>query len=86
MEVNRSRILEGRPLLFENYLLALNPLDSTLQHKKISFNSEAFWVQMHNLPCICMNQFYGSQVGSVIGNVLDVELEGDDMGWGTFVR
>lgn len=78
IEVDRSRVLEGKPWLFDNYLLALKSLDSTIQPKSMSFNSEVFWVQMHDLPIMCMNRFNGSLIGNVIGSVLDVELKVDD--------
>lgn len=36
---------------------------------------------------MCMNMYYGSSlIGGLIGKVVDVEVEEDNMGWGTFLK
>lgn len=33
-----------------------------------------------------MNIHYGELIGNTIGRVLDVDVDNDDMGWGSFLR
>lgn len=33
-----------------------------------------------------MNIHYGELIGNTVGRVLDVDVDNDDMGWGSFLR
>lgn len=81
-EADKLKVVEGRPWLFDNLLIALKPLGSTLTPKKMVIDKEAFWVQLHDLSVMCMNRFFGNLIGSSIGQVLDADVELDDTGWG----
>lgn len=85
-EVDKIRVLEGRPWLFDNYLLAMRPIDCVLQPNKMAFGSEAFWIQLHNLLVMCMNIFYSSLIGGSIRRVVYVDVEDDDTSWGSYLR
>ncbi|XP_042974687.1 uncharacterized protein LOC122306320 [Carya illinoinensis] len=83
---DKDRILEGRPWLFDNGLFALRPDDSTIQPSQIMFESEAFWVQIHNLSLGQMTRDYGLLIGALVGRVLEVDTAEDGIGWGKFLR
>lgn len=41
---------------------------------------------MHNLPLVCMTKEIGSQIGSTIGMVKEVDVNEDEIGWGSYRR
>lgn len=60
-------------------------MDGRIQLTKKNFNSELFWFQLHRLPVRYMNRYYGELIGNTIGRVLDVDVDTNDIGWGSFV-
>ncbi|XP_042973518.1 uncharacterized protein LOC122304969 [Carya illinoinensis] len=83
---DKDRILEGRPWLFDNGLFALRQYDSTVQPSQITFESEVFWVQFHNLALGQMTRDYGLLIGQSVGRVIEVDTAEDGVGWGKFLR
>lgn len=57
-----NRVLEGRLWLLDNLLLMLKPFDGFTPSSNMHFVSEVFWVQLFNLPLVCMNQEIGSKI------------------------
>lgn len=53
--------------------------------QKMNFNSERLWVQMHDLPLVCMNREQGQILGGTIGRVVEVDTKVDESGWGMFL-
>lgn len=85
-EADKQKVFKGRPWSFDNHLLVLKQLDGFTKPDKIQFESEALWLRFYNLPILCMNRLYGEQIGESLGEVLDVDVETDDMGWGRSLR
>lgn len=52
----------------------------------MSFDREAFRVQLHNLTVTCKNKHFGTQIGGSIGKAIHVNVEVDDTGWGNFLK
>ncbi|CAI9761214.1 unnamed protein product [Fraxinus pennsylvanica] len=52
----------------------------------MQFDVAALWVQFHNLPFAGMSRETGIKLGSSMGNVEDVEVDEDDVGWGSSLR
>ncbi|XP_042974300.1 uncharacterized protein LOC122305841 [Carya illinoinensis] len=83
---DRSRILDGRPWQFDGHIFVLKVFDERTQPHLIHFDTELFWVRIHNLPFANMNRQTGEVVGSSIGRVVEVDIREDDVGWGSFLR
>lgn len=49
---------------------------------QMSFTQAAFWIQIHNMPLVCMNREVGINIGASLGEVEAVEANGDGIGWG----
>lgn len=77
-ELDKLRVLDGRPWLFDNYLFILRPLDGLLQPEAHIFNYESFWIRMYKLLVMYMNRHYGTLLGQTLGEVEDVEVDLDD--------
>lgn len=80
---DKYRLMGGRPWLFKNYLFLLKMFDEITQPHKMQFEQEEFWVQMHNLPLACMNKSIREQIGNTIGNVVEMDVNEDGLGWGS---
>ncbi|XP_042958054.1 uncharacterized protein LOC122293569 [Carya illinoinensis] len=83
---DRQRVLDGKPWLFDNQLLLLKPFDGFTPPQQMNFDYEAFWVHLSNLSLACMNLEVGTQIGKTIGNVKEVDVREDGIGWGRYLR
>ncbi|TXG58300.1 hypothetical protein EZV62_016129 [Acer yangbiense] len=52
----------------------------------MSFNKVAFWVQIHNVPLLCMMVEIGKFLGGIIGEVKDVDEEKSGDCVGKYIR
>ncbi|XP_059457696.1 uncharacterized protein LOC132187382 [Corylus avellana] len=83
---DKTRVLEGRPWVFEGSLFSLEEFDGITPPLEIPFEKAAFWVRMFNLPLACMGQAVGFQIGSTMGMVEEVETDDEGIGWGKYLR
>lgn len=83
---DKSNVLEGRPWTFEGHLFAIEDFHGLTPPTQMVFDKAAFWVLMYNLPLACMSAAIGSQIGSSVGEVEDVDVVDDGVGWGEFLR
>lgn len=52
-----------------------------MQVADLEFEKAAFWVRMYNLPLVCMGREVGLHVGSTVGEVEDIDVLDDGVGW-----
>jgi hypothetical protein len=83
---DRKRVLEGRPWCYERTLLILNEFDEKTPPSQMEFKSTPIWVQIHDMPLGCMNRGIGQKIGGLLGEVEDVAIFKDDVGWGRCLR
>jgi hypothetical protein len=83
---DKDRILEGRPWTFDGDLFSLVDYDGLTQMEELEFEKAAFWLRMYRLPLACMGREVGVQVGSTVGEVEDVYVLDDGVGWGEYLR
>lgn len=76
--VDRKRILKGGPWHFDRALLVLAEPSGIGDIQKQSFTHTSFWVQIHNIPIMCMARETIQMLGERIGAVEDIEA--DDAG------
>ena len=77
--------MEGRPWTFDGYI-SLAEFDGMTPISELDFDKEAFWVRTYNLPLACMGKDFGMQIESSVGEVEDVDVLDDCIGWGKFLR
>jgi hypothetical protein len=85
-EKDKTRILEGRPWSVEGHLFAVEDYDGLSSPSNFQFEKAVFWVRINNLPLSCMSLFVGNQIGSSMGQVLEVDVDEGGMGWGECLR
>jgi hypothetical protein len=83
---DKQRVLAGRPWLFDKHLVVLKVFDEMTPPTQMSFTQAAFWIQIHNMPLVCMNREVGFNIGASLGEVEAVEANGDGIGWGKYLR
>lgn len=64
----------------------MKPFDGFTQIRLMEFDEESMWIQLHNLPLAGMNRLSGERIGSSIGRVEEVDVEDDDIGWGSYLQ
>ncbi|XP_062152170.1 uncharacterized protein LOC133860613 [Alnus glutinosa] len=83
---DKRRVLEGRPWLFDRSLLVLKEIDEDISPSQMDFSKALFWIQVHDMPLTCMNREVGLRIGQSIGDVEDIDVTGDGVGWGRYLR
>jgi hypothetical protein len=83
---DKRKVMAGRPWSYDRTLLILNEFDGRLAPSQMEFSCSPIWVQIHNMPLGCMNRAMGAQIGQTIGEVEDVAVAEDDVGWGRYLR
>lgn len=68
-ELDKLRVLDRRPWLFDNHLFILKQLDSLLQLETHAFNTKSFWLRMYKLPVIHVNRHHDTLLGKTMGKV-----------------
>lgn len=81
-ETEKKRVLNGGPWSFNNSLIVLEEPTGSGDISKMLFNRASFWVQIHDLPVICMTKEVGWSIGSQLGRVEDIDggATGDCLG------
>ncbi|TXG46581.1 hypothetical protein EZV62_027919 [Acer yangbiense] len=70
---DRRRVLIGRPWSFDNFLIVLLEPYGKGDIMNMKFERAAFWIQIHNVPLLCMTKKIGHFLGSMIGDVEDID-------------
>jgi hypothetical protein len=83
---DKRRVLEGRPWLFDRNILVLKEVVEDVAPVQMDFSSSLFWIQVHDMPLICMNREVGYKIGASIGVVEEVDVTGEGVGWGRCLR
>lgn len=83
---DKDHVLLGRPWLFDRHLFVPNDFDGSIPPSQITFSSSPFWIQIHDLPLICVTRGVGLKIGESLGEVLEVDVPGDGRGWGRNLR
>jgi hypothetical protein len=85
-EWEKAKVLEWRPWVFDGNLFSVAEFDGVTQLVSIEFEKVALWVRMLNLPLACMNSEIGTMIGSAIGQVEEIEIDEEGVGWGRFLH
>lgn len=83
---DRRRVLYGGPWSFDRSLIVLTEPTGIGDISKLRFDHTPIWVQIHNIPIICMNKQTRQHLGSMIGSVIKVDQGEDGDYLGTFIR
>lgn len=63
----KNRIFEGRPWSFDRLILIINEFDGSVPPSQMKFSHSPFWIQVHDLPLVCMTKGVGSKIGESLG-------------------
>jgi hypothetical protein len=85
-EEYKKRVMEGRPWSFDRQILVLNEFDGQCLPAKMEFITSPFWIQVHDMPLICMTKGVGKKIGDSLGVLEDIDIAGDGAGWGRCLR
>ncbi|KAK1565379.1 hypothetical protein Q3G72_025223 [Acer saccharum] len=72
---DKKYIKAGGPWTFDRAITVFEEPSGTGDIAHMSFKTVEIWVQIHNLPLLCMTEDSGSYLGSMIGVVKDVDLQ-----------
>lgn len=83
---DKRRVMEGRSWSFDRHILVLNEFDGTTPPPHMKFDHSPIWVQVHDMPLLCMTKRVGEKIGESMGVLEDVDVAGEGVGWGRCLR
>ncbi|KAK3228835.1 hypothetical protein Dsin_000716 [Dipteronia sinensis] len=83
---DRKRILTRGPWSFDRAMILFDEPTGEGDIQSLSFNRIEFWIQIHNIPFLCMTEEIGIFLGKLIGEVRDIDLEAGKGGNGCHLR
>jgi hypothetical protein len=81
-EDDKSRVLAGRPWSFDRQIVVLNEFDGQCPPAQMTFTHSPIWIQVHDMPLLCMTKGIGMKIGASLGDLEDVDVAGEGVGWG----
>ncbi|TXG59832.1 hypothetical protein EZV62_014405 [Acer yangbiense] len=72
-ESDLNRVISGSPWSFDNTLIAMSKPVGKGTIESLIFDQVDFWVQIHQVPLLCMTREIGRLLGGMIGEVLDID-------------
>ena len=72
---DKKRVFSGGPWHFDNALIVFSEPKGVGDVKKQAFTHTSFWVQLHNVPLMCMDKYAIQKLGSLIGKVEEVDTD-----------
>ncbi|TXG50019.1 hypothetical protein EZV62_025894 [Acer yangbiense] len=85
-ESDRRSVLRGGPWSFDKALLVLEEPTGKGDIREMKFDKVAFWIQIHKVPLLCMTSEIGRFLGSMIGEVKEIDDGGSGDCVGKYIR
>ena len=79
-------MMAGRPWSFDRHILVLKEFDGHCPPSHMTFMHLPVWIQIHDMPLLCMTKGIGTKIGDSLGELEDVDVAGDGVGWGWCLR
>ncbi|TXG51132.1 hypothetical protein EZV62_023656 [Acer yangbiense] len=83
---DRRKVFVGGPWTFDDSLIVLEEPIRKGSIKGLKFDKVEFWVQISNLPLLCMTKEIAQFIGDIIGEVREVDTSPTRDCLGKFVR
>ncbi|KAL5732522.1 hypothetical protein ACOSP7_031876 [Xanthoceras sorbifolium] len=83
---DRRRVFGRGPWSFDNALLVLEAPLGVGAVANMKFERVMFWVQIHNVPLICMNKEACNYLGGLIGTMADLDIGVAEECFGKYLR
>ena len=82
----KERVLLRQPWSFSKSLPVMEILNDQPKPEEVNWQWCPFWVQIHGLPLGLMTRKIGIVLGESIGDVKEIDIEGEQMAWGRYLR
>jgi hypothetical protein len=71
---DKRRVLVGCPWSFDCHALVLNEFDGKTQPSQMQFRYSPVWIQVHDMPLLCMTHEVGVKIEESLGEIEDVDV------------
>jgi hypothetical protein len=85
-EADKKRVQEGCPWLFDRNILVLREVEESTPPTQMDFSKSPCWIQVRDIPLICINKEVGNKIGETLGKVEEVDVSGEGPGRGSSLR
>ncbi|TXG49086.1 hypothetical protein EZV62_024961 [Acer yangbiense] len=83
---DRQHVLNGGPWSFDKALLVLEAPVGKGDIQGMQFNRVVFWIQIHNIPLLCMTSEIGQFLSGMIGEVKEIDIGKTGKCVGKYIR
>ncbi|CAB4306969.1 unnamed protein product [Prunus armeniaca] len=80
------RVLDMEPWSYKEHLVLLYEIQPGKEVREVEASMASFWVQMHGVPLLNMTTVVARKIGSVLGQVLEVDYTEGEECIGRFLR
>ncbi|KAK6124740.1 hypothetical protein DH2020_041516 [Rehmannia glutinosa] len=84
--IDRQKVINGSPWLFDKFLHALSDMNVSQIGSKLDITSCPFWVRLHDVPIGLINKSFATEAGNIIGKFITVDTDSDGLSIGRFLR
>ena len=78
----KKKILEMRLWSYDKELIILQEFEGDQMPKEMALKWSPLWIQIHNLPLKSRTRETGYSIGTIIGEVLEVDVVKTGVQWG----
>jgi hypothetical protein len=76
----KQRVMAGHPWSFDHQIMVLKDFDGCVPSARMDFMHSLFWIQVHDMPLLCMSKAMGKKIGESLGQFEEVDVDGDGVG------
>jgi hypothetical protein len=85
-EVDVERVMHNGPWAYDRSLVVCQRVVANVPIKEVSFTHSLFWVQLHDLPVLSINQEVSETIGQTLGTVEHAPKSIEESGGGPCMR
>ena len=86
LEADKKRVLNSGSWHFDRALIVLQEPSGIGSLKQQSFSHASFWIQIHNVPLMCMDVSTIRELELRVGKVEDIGIDAQGQCFGEFVH
>lgn len=79
---DKNRVIHDDPWNFDKCLILTKEFEREHQVKNIRMEEAMFWIRIHDLPLMAMNEHVGQCVGEALGRLIEVDVNVGEVEWG----
>jgi hypothetical protein len=82
----RRKVIEGCPWSYDRTIIIIDKLEGKKPPSHMKLHHTPIWLQVHDIPLECSYRGVGTKIGESLGQVKEVVVVDDVIGWGRYLK